>query len=64
MPLTRQQIEFEMSLIEALSFHKVTTANVDAKISSLIIKLLEKFNQYNNKIASLEAEIGKLKKKQ
>lgn len=60
MPATRQQIEFEKSLIEALSSQKVTTAIVDALIMSLTSKLAEKFNQYENKIASLETKVTKL----
>lgn len=58
---TRQQSEFEKSLVEALSSQRVSTAICDAIITTITKKLSEKFNYYDAKIASLEAELNLLK---
>lgn len=58
---TRQKTDFEKSLVEALKSNNVANAISDAIINSITKKLAEKFNLYDAKIASLEAEIQLLK---
>nr|CAH7763580.1 unnamed protein product [Callosobruchus chinensis] len=58
---TRTQAEFERSLVEALRSNNVANAISEAIISTITKKLAEKFNYYDAKIASLEAEINLLK---
>lgn len=58
---TRQRTEFEKSLVEALKSANVANAISEAIINSVTKKLAEKFNLYDTKIASLEAEIQLLK---
>nr|CAH7719783.1 unnamed protein product [Callosobruchus chinensis]CAH7738923.1 unnamed protein product [Callosobruchus chinensis] len=58
---TRNQTEFERSLIEALRSNNIANAISEAIITNITKKLAEKFNYYDAKIASLEAEIQLLK---
>lgn len=58
---TRQQSEFEKSLVEALTSKKVSAAICDAIVANIIEKLSEKFNYYDSKIAFLEEELNLLK---
>lgn len=58
---TRAQTEFERSLIDALRSSNVTDAVSEAIISGVTKKLAERFNYYDAKIASLEAEIQLIK---
>lgn len=58
---TRQKTDFEKSLVEALKSNNVANAISDAILNSITKKLAEKFNLYDAKIASLEAEIQLLK---
>lgn len=58
---TRQQTEFEKCLVEALRSANVASAISDAIINNISKRLAEKFNYYDVKISSLEAEIQMLK---
>lgn len=58
---TRQKSEFEKSLIEALKSDNVIKEISDAIVNTISRKFAEKFNVYEAKIASLEAEIQILK---
>lgn len=48
-------------LFEMGSSHKLTTSIVEVIVTNLSSKMAEKFTQYDNKIASLDAETNKLK---
>ncbi|CAH1100050.1 unnamed protein product [Psylliodes chrysocephalus] len=54
---TRQQTEFELSLVDALKSDSVTNAICGDIIKTITKKFAEKFNYYDAKIKSLEAEI-------
>nr|CAH7714783.1 unnamed protein product [Callosobruchus chinensis] len=58
---TRNQSEFERCLVEALRSNNIANAISEAIISTVTKKLAEKFNYYDAKIASLEAEIQLIK---
>nr|CAH7733642.1 unnamed protein product [Callosobruchus chinensis] len=58
---TRNQSEFERCLVEALRSNNIANAIGEAIISIVTKKLAEKFNYYDAKIASLEAEIQLIK---
>lgn len=60
---TRQQAEFERSLTEALRQKDISDAISEIIISTIISKLTEKFEYYDNKISQLENEISELKSK-
>lgn len=56
-----QQNEFEKSLIDALKSSKIAEAICDAVINTLTKEFSQKFNYYDAKIKSLEAELELLK---
>lgn len=58
---TRQQADFEKSLVEALRSTNVASAISEAIITNITKKLAEKFTYYDTKISALEAEIKLLK---
>lgn len=58
---TRQQVEFERSLIDVLKSQSVADAICDALIKTISNKFSERFNYFDAKIKSLEAEIELLK---
>ncbi|XP_044753586.1 uncharacterized protein LOC123312997 [Coccinella septempunctata] len=58
---TRQKSEFEKSLIEALKSDSVIKEISNAIINTISRRFAEKFNDYEAKIATLEAEIQLLK---
>ncbi|CAH1961695.1 unnamed protein product [Acanthoscelides obtectus] len=58
---TKNQAEFERSLVEALRSNNIANAISEAIITNITRKLAEKFHYYVTKIASLEAEIQLLK---
>nr|CAI5820100.1 unnamed protein product [Callosobruchus analis] len=58
---TRNQSEFERSLIDALRSNNVANAISEAIISTITKKLADKLHYYDTKIASLEAKITLLK---
>lgn len=60
---TRQQAEFERSLIEALRQKDISNAISELIITNISSKLSEKFEEYDNRISQLETEISNLKLK-
>lgn len=58
---TRQQVDFERSLIDVLKSQSVADAICNALIKTISNKFSERFNYYDAKIKSLEAEIDLLK---
>lgn len=58
---TRQQVDFEKCLVDALRSANVASAISEMIITNITEKLAEKFTYYDTKISSLEAEIKLLK---
>ncbi|CAG9812888.1 unnamed protein product [Phaedon cochleariae] len=62
MASTRQtQADFEHTLLEAFNNQNVTRAITEIIVKSVASNLAEKFKEYDNRIAQLEAEIDNLK---